>query len=370
MVYQSLTSVHSFQTFVSYLHISTIVLGVLALIDFIFKFKRPIIFKICFAVLISSLLFLDILLWMNYSFADILKFSPFINFGIFGSGLFSLSILNSGKIEKWVWLSSILIFFININNYIGMSNIDTGKELNFTVFSLRFNDHSTLINITRFLQRAILLFSLFKLVNTLRANKSKNNFYQLKLIRWITLIIGSVFISVVLNMLISIFLYRNTAYLNYLFVVYNFICLAFFLLTIYRPSFLNNQDVTKFDLKKFKNNDALRLNDRNFYTPFFSNFYFLNKEANIEHFCKNNSIEEKELFNEQIFKLYQMNFSNLINKHRVEYFVEIVKNPKYAQFSVEGLALESGFNSRTALYKPFKKFHGGTPIDLIDFINS
>ncbi len=369
-MYQSLTSAHSFQTFVSYLHISTIVLGVLALIDFIFKFKRPIIFKICFAVLISSLLFLDILLWMNYSFADILKFSPFINFGIFGSGLFSLSILNSGKIEKWVWWSSILILFININNYISVSNIDTSKELNYTVFSLRFNDHSTLINITRFLQRAIILISLFKLVNTLRANKSKNNLYQLKLIKWITLIIGFVFISVGLNMFISIFFYRNTAYLNYLFVVYNFICLAIFLLTIYRPSFLNNQDITKFDLKKFKNNDALRLNDRNFYTPFFSNFYFLNKEANIEHFCKNNSIDEKELFNEQIFKLYQMNFSNLINKHRVEYFVEIVKNPKYAQFSVEGLALESGFNSRTALYKPFKKFHGGTPIDLIDFINS
>jgi AraC-like DNA-binding protein len=78
---------------------------------------------------------------------------------------------------------------------------------------------------------------------------------------------------------------------------------------------------------------------------------------------------ESDQFNEQIIQRYKMSFSQLVNKKRVEYFVALAKNPSYSHYSIEALAKESGFNSRTALYKPFKKFHGGTPIDLITAVN-
>jgi YesN/AraC family two-component response regulator len=65
-----------------------------------------------------------------------------------------------------------------------------------------------------------------------------------------------------------------------------------------------------------------------------------------------------------------MTFSNLVNKNRVDYFVELVKSPKFKHYSIDALAQEAGFNSRNHLYKPFRKYHGGTPSDFINSINS
>jgi YesN/AraC family two-component response regulator len=66
---------------------------------------------------------------------------------------------------------------------------------------------------------------------------------------------------------------------------------------------------------------------------------------------------------------YSMSFEELLNKSRVDYFVEIIKEPKYKNFTVEALALEVGFGSRQRFYQPFKKYHGGNPSDLIDILN-
>ena len=58
----------------------------------------------------------------------------------------------------------------------------------------------------------------------------------------------------------------------------------------------------------------------------------------------------------------------LVNKSRVGHFVEIVKEPKYKNYTVEALAMEVGFSSRQRFYQPFKKYHGGNPSDLIDIL--
>jgi YesN/AraC family two-component response regulator len=65
-----------------------------------------------------------------------------------------------------------------------------------------------------------------------------------------------------------------------------------------------------------------------------------------------------------------MSFEELLNKSRVDYFVEIIKEPKFKNYTVEALALEVGFNSRQRFYQPFKKYHGGNPSDLIDILIS
>ena len=64
-----------------------------------------------------------------------------------------------------------------------------------------------------------------------------------------------------------------------------------------------------------------------------------------------------------------MSFEELINKTRVEYFVEIIKEPKVNNYTVEALAMEVGFSSRQRFYQPFKKYHGGNPSDLINILN-
>jgi len=356
------------QEVIKYLNFAALLIGMLAFVDFIIKFKRPLNFKVCFAALLFSLLFLDILLWLHLPFNEIVKFSPIINFGIWGTGLYTLSILTTGKIEKWVWWSSGLILLLNLYNFMSLMQHTALIGNSYVVFSLRLQDNFSIIMLTRYLQRIIMLISIVKMYQTIRNNKLENNIYQHKLIQWVSIFLLFVIVTMILN---AIFTYIYTqSNDNYLFIIYNIFIISISILTIYRPAFLNSHNISKIDFKRLSLVDDLKLSDNNFYIPFFNNFYYLNKEASIEHFCKQNNIEEKESFNEQIFKIYKISFSNLINKKRVEYFTEIAKSPNFAHFSIEGLAKESGFSSRTALYKPFKKFHGGTPIDFINSLNN
>jgi YesN/AraC family two-component response regulator len=101
---------------------------------------------------------------------------------------------------------------------------------------------------------------------------------------------------------------------------------------------------------------------------FYTNFYYKNKAANIEEFSNIMGVGKEVMFN-YIYFNYSMTFDELINKARVEYFVEIIKDAKFKNYTVEALALEVGFSSRQRFYQPFKKYHGGNPSDLIDIFN-
>ena len=64
-----------------------------------------------------------------------------------------------------------------------------------------------------------------------------------------------------------------------------------------------------------------------------------------------------QIMNEQLGK----NFFDFINHYRVEAIKEKLQNPKYAHYTLLGIALESGFNSKTAFNTVFKKITGLTP---------
>lgn len=55
------------------------------------------------------------------------------------------------------------------------------------------------------------------------------------------------------------------------------------------------------------------------------------------------------------------NFNEFINEYRIEEFKIIAKNPNNSQLTIEGLAYESGFNSKTVFNTYFKKETGLTP---------
>ncbi|MFZ2286817.1 MAG: helix-turn-helix transcriptional regulator [Bacteroidales bacterium] len=56
-----------------------------------------------------------------------------------------------------------------------------------------------------------------------------------------------------------------------------------------------------------------------------------------------------------------INFFDLINDYRVESFKEKIVDPKYVNFSLPGIALECGFNSKSAFNRIFKLKTGLTP---------
>jgi AraC-like DNA-binding protein len=173
-------------------------------------------------------------------------------------------------------------------------------------------------------------------------------------------------------MAVALFSIMNSFLISYVSGNIVLIAIAFLLLllVLYRPRFINTQSIKLVLSNNFRRDESISLTDPNFYTPFFTNHYYLQEDATLEQFCVQNAISSNEQFQDQILKKYNMTFSNLVNKNRVDYFIELARSPKYNQYSIDALAKEAGFNSRHHLYKPFKKFHGGTPSDFISSVNS
>ncbi|MBN2664148.1 MAG: helix-turn-helix domain-containing protein [Bacteroidales bacterium] len=62
---------------------------------------------------------------------------------------------------------------------------------------------------------------------------------------------------------------------------------------------------------------------------------------------------------------YNSNFFDYINLKRVEEFKEKINNNEHKKYSILSLAYESGFNSKSAFYRYFKKIEGITPGEFI-----
>lgn len=64
----------------------------------------------------------------------------------------------------------------------------------------------------------------------------------------------------------------------------------------------------------------------------------------------------------------QTNFYELINKHRVEEAIRLIRNGNLNQITVDALAKESGFKSKSTFNKAFKLHTGSTPTQYRDLL--
>ena len=62
-----------------------------------------------------------------------------------------------------------------------------------------------------------------------------------------------------------------------------------------------------------------------------------------------------------INKAFQKNFFEFVNDYRIHHFKELITNPDFKNFTLLGIALESGFNSKSAFNRIFKEQTGLTP---------
>ncbi|WP_348707551.1 helix-turn-helix domain-containing protein [Tenacibaculum sp. 190524A02b] len=80
--------------------------------------------------------------------------------------------------------------------------------------------------------------------------------------------------------------------------------------------------------------------------------------------------EQTNMHSKYISKLInsfsETNFNEFINKFRVNEFKEKVKDASYENYSILGIANESGFSSKSTFYKAFKKFENKSPSEYIN----
>jgi AraC-like DNA-binding protein len=240
-------------------------------------------------------------------------------------------------------------------NSIGISTTQVANSINLPMY-LDF-----------FLELDFILFNLFCLyyIYNILFKFSFKNIYFKKIQGWTFCFFMVILTQLIFIALSTIFKFPNE-FNTYIRII---LAVALLIIILYRPNFINkNGSKISFGFLFNRNDFSSDIKEVDFNFHFYTNLYFKSKTSNIEEFSNIMGVSKDVMFN-YIYFNYSMSFDELINKARVDYFVEIIKDAKFKNYTVEALALEVGFSSRQRFYQPFKKYHGGNPSDLIDIFN-
>ena len=359
-------------TLYSFFNFAVFIFSIIVFFDVLVQFKKPLLLKTYFLILVFSVGSYSFLMYLNYINLYVLFCFPILKFLLWASMALILSHLYIAINKKWVYyllgvaviilvysLYVVFKYFI-IEDFFNKEYVNNPVAIFTQKFSFKINLFPRLILVSIFtFINTRLIFLIFRKLDS-------ENIYYTKIKNWTKSFLLLEFISVV------VFAVMNSSLLSYEFGSIMLILMPMFVLLIvlYRPRFINAQSLKLTLTANFRKDDTFALTDINFYTPFYLDYYFLKEHATIEQFCSQNGITANDQFQDQILKNYNMSFSNLVNKNRVDYFIELIKSPKFKHYSIDALAKEAGFSSRHHLYKPFRKFHGGTPSDFIDSVNN
>ena len=124
------------------------------------------------------------------------------------------------------------------------------------------------------------------------------------------------------------------------------------------PEFLL-QIKKKYFASNLSEKDMLRIQSK-IQKAFKKDQIFLDGSFNISDLSK--QLNEKQHHVSQTFsELISENFNDYVNKHRIEIAKQLLHDPKYGNYKIEAIALESGFNNKVTFYKAFTKFVEQTP---------
>ncbi len=287
----------------------------------------------------------------------------------------SLSILNLfsylyfPRYVKWVaGLTIAIVSFAIFWSLVNVGMLGSGSILD--AFKAKVVDDNLNLKVNDFVKiiRFIFLFficcTMFYFWYVIFTKKGFNNIYYQKIKSWTNWLVALSIIALVGNILI-----QKTININKYFwgdVLTIFMYYYFLLLLLFRPRFLNKSALKIALGRKFNVENEKEITSFILESIMESQQYFKNRDASLEGLADLISVSPTNL-SFYIYKNYSMSFNDFVNKYRVNYFFEIVKDPAFKNYTIDALAKEAGFSSRQHLNKPFKKFHGGKPSDLLDF---
>jgi AraC-like DNA-binding protein len=113
---------------------------------------------------------------------------------------------------------------------------------------------------------------------------------------------------------------------------------------------LPNLDKSQKEANTFKDIQNFILKEQRYLDPYLS-------LENLSHEVNTSTSSLSKLIN----TYSDGNFSDYINKFRVEEAKKLLSHPDYGAYTIVAIGLECGFNSKSTFYTAFKKFTGKTP---------
>ncbi len=349
------------------IYFSIFVFSLIVFADLMVKFKRPIILKIYLSILalgagLNALIFTIDLPSTYFLFATSL-FKGVISFAIINV----FTILYLPKFQKTVNVIGVFyviyefLLFNYITSYPELFNVNDQRALLMLmktkiVFPLYLNIYRIIIT---FAFLAAMAYATTRVV----FKQQHQNIYFDKIKVWSKLLIFFTLLMFFVFAPLSFF--KLSDLVSYVFSILAFLIILFFV--FYRPAFLNRSALKISFGSNFNRDSEFAISELEFINEFYTKLYFVQNDASLENLAKVLNISSNDLY-KFIYYKYSMTFNDLVNKNRVDYFIDIIHNPKYLNFTIDALAKEAGFSSRQHLYKPFKKFHGGNPSDIMDAI--
>lgn len=339
-----------------------LLISLLVFLDVAIRFKRPLVLK--------SLLLLMIACIGVYAFGQFFEFYYYYSRVLTEIPIHILSIscinfiyqLYRNKLSRFVLVSClficllILLVPIYFNFKYGLNIYTT----NYYIHPLtKFN--TSIVRIVANIY--ILSLCIYYLFNILEKYNQANIYFK-KLRFWCAFMIGILVVCIIVGILkFSFPLYFPFKFIG------NTVLLAPLIIILYRPVFLNKMPINVSFLNIFSSSNVEKLDADTFTLEFFNNFYYLKEKCNTADLAATLGIGQ-DILNNYIKNNYDMLFTDLVNKYRILYFIDLVNNPESKLLTIDALAKQSGFSSRQNMAFFFKKFHGGSPSDYVKHIHS
>ena len=341
-----------------YLSIGLFLQSLLVFVEVCINFKRPILLKIIILIVAAAFAWRGIgyVYCYHHSYnrwaieipQSILPFASISLFTYIYKSRLTWYIISIGSL--------ILLFQLAFQTYFSFTDpvFNRSPLWALPVAGIYFKIAKTIITLFVF---SINLWILIKILTKYKPG----NIYFIQLRTWTLYLLLFQLLSGI-SFVIYVYLdpgYKNIAYLFVL--IFNY---AGILLFLFRPKFLNRSNLkiklgSIFDKKV---DDSLT--EKLFSEVFFTHVFYLNKDASVETLKKQLNVTS-EILNNFLYTNYGLALTDLVNKYRVGYFIDLVNTGDYGNYTIDALAQKAGFGSRFHLYKSFKKFHGGTPSDFI-----
>jgi AraC-like DNA-binding protein len=347
-------------TIQSHLAIVVIVLSLITMMEVIVNFKRPSSLKIILLVILFCIILhtAGITFYFNYLSYRRLIVIPSAIFMI--ASLFFVSLLFKNKMSKYLLVFGVIIFvFQSINVLVYLFISPVSKSLLVSDIPPAGSEQS----LFRICVLIYILFTNIKLLSTIIQKHKSRNIYFKELVLPATFIIVLVGFICLINILKTVSIIQDPIFQLMYLLSYFF----YLLIILFRPKMMNQTDFKFSLIGIFKKLTAQVVPFNIFIEVFFTEKYFLNSLATLEDLSQKTNVSPDTL-NEFLILNYGIGYTDLVNKHRVDYFIALIKKGDFIQYTIEALAIQSGFGSRQSLQKAFKKFHGGTPSDFISSI--